>query len=83
MWFLKKTNHLFKNIDLKPSIYFIHSYYVEMTNKKYETSTINFGEKKITTSIQYKNIYGVQFHPEKSGYIGLKTIQNFLTQTKK
>ncbi len=54
-----------------------------MTNKKYETSTINFGEKKITTSIQYKNIYGVQFHPEKSGYIGLKIIQNFLTQTKK
>lgn len=79
----KKTNHLFKNIDLKPSIYFIHSYYVEMTNKKYETSTINFGEKKITTSIQYKNIYGVQFHPEKSGHIGLKIIQNFLTQTKK
>ena len=77
-----KNNNLFKKISPKPSIYFIHSYYAEIKNRKQETSNINFGGKKITTSIQLKNLYGVQFHPEKSGYTGLKIIQNFLTHAK-
>ena len=78
-----KNNNLFKKINNKPSTYFIHSYYAEIENRKQETSNINFGGKKITTSIQLKNLYGVQFHPEKSGYTGLKIIQNFLTHAKK
>ncbi len=78
-----KNNNLFKKINSKPSTYFIHSYYAEIKNRKQETSNINFGGKKITTSIQLKNLYGVQFHPEKSGYTGLKIIQNFLTYAKK
>jgi len=78
-----KNNDLFKKVNLKPSIYFIHSYYVEAKSINYITSTISFGGKKITTSIQYKNLYGVQFHPEKSGHNGLKIIKNFLTQTEK
>ena len=75
-----KTNILFKKIDLKPSVYFIHSYFAEIKNKAYITSTINFGIKKITTSIQYKNLYGVQFHPEKSDYNGVRMIKNFLSK---
>ena len=75
-------NYLFKKLDIKPSVYFIHSYYVEITDKKYITSTINFGDKQITTSIQYKNLYGVQFHPEKSGKNGIKIIKNFLNNIK-
>ena len=78
----KKNNDLFKKISIKPSIYFIHSYYVDTKDKNYVTSTINFGGKKVTTSIQYKNLYGVQFHPEKSGLNGLKIIQNFLNKIK-
>ena len=39
--------------------------------------------KKITTSIQYKNLYGVQFHPEKSSKDGIKIIKNFINQIKK
>ena len=79
----KKTNFLFKNLDLKPSVYFIHSYYVELSDKKFVTSNINFGGKKIVSSIQYKNLYGVQFHPEKSGKNGIKIIKNFLNQVNK
>ena len=78
-----KNNDLFKKVNFKPSIYFIHSYYVEAKSINYITSTISFGGKKITTSIQYKNLYGVQFHPEKSGHNGLKIIKNFLTPTEK
>ena len=78
-----KNNNLFKTINKNPSIYFIHSFYVEVKTKNYITSNIDFGGKKISTSIQYKNLYGVQFHPEKSGSTGLKIIKNFLDKTKK
>ena len=51
-------------------------------NIRYVYSDINFGKKKITTSIQFKNLYGVQFHPEKSGKDGIKIIKSFLNQIK-
>lgn len=76
------NNHLFKKLDSKPSVYFIHSYYADVEDKKYITSSINFGGKEIATSIQYKNLYGVQFHPEKSGQNGIKIIENFLNRIK-
>mgnify|MGYP001254718845 FL=1 len=75
-----KKNFLFKNITHKPSIYFIHSYHVKIKNKSYITSFINFGDKKVVASVQYKNLYGVQFHPEKSGQDGLNIISNFLNK---
>ena len=76
-------NYLFKKLDAKPSVYFIHSYYAEVSQKKYVTSSIDFGGKQITTSIQYKNLYGVQFHPEKSSKNGIRIIKNFLNTIKK
>ncbi len=74
----KKINYLFKGLEKKPSVYFIHSYFADVKNKKIVTSTINFGRKKITSSIQYKNLFGVQFHPEKSSKNGIKIVKNFL-----
>ena len=47
--------------------------------KKFITSHLNFGNKN-TSLIQYKNLYGVQFHPEKSGKNGIKIVKNFLDQ---
>lgn len=75
-----KSNILFKLIGSKSTVYFIHSYYVEPKNQKYITSSIKFGGKKIATSVQYKNLYGVQFHPEKSGKDGINILKNFLNQ---
>ena len=77
-----KTNFLFDQLDTKPALYFIHSFHVEIKDKKYITSSMNFGKKQIVTSIKYKNLYGVQFHPEKSGKNGIKIIKNFLNQIK-
>mgnify|MGYP001268382165 CR=1 FL=1 len=72
-----KKNNLFFKIYQPTTMYFLHSYYVDTKDKKYITSTIKFAKKKIASSIQYNNLYGVQFHPEKSGHIGLKVIKNF------
>ncbi len=62
--------------DLKdPYVYFVHSYYLE-TNEDIVSSYINYG-KKIAVSVEKDNIYATQFHPEKSGEIGLKILRNF------
>ena len=75
-----KKNILFKNFKTRPALYFVHSFFVNPESKQIETSTINFGKKKLVSSIQFQNLFGVQFHPEKSGKSGLNIIKNFLEQ---
>lgn len=77
-----KNNTLFSKLNSKIAVYFVHSFFVKTEKKNLETSTIDFGEKKIVSSIQDKNLFGVQFHPEKSGKDGLKIIKNFLNKIK-
>lgn len=71
-----KNDKIFKDINNLSDFYFLHSYFIK-TKKKFIISTINYG-KTITATIKYKNIYGVQFHPEKSQINGIKIIKNFL-----
>lgn len=72
-----KNSLLFKNIDDSEMLfYFVHSYYFNLKKKEYCSSTI-FYEKKLTASIEKNNIFGVQFHPEKSQVAGLKLLKNF------
>ena len=73
---LKKDSVLFHNLDVINDFYFVHSYSVK-TNESYITSEVDY-EGKFCSSIQKENIYGVQFHPEKSQKAGQKLIQNFL-----
>ena len=65
-----KTSH-------KNNFYFVHSYYVEPKNIKVIKYLINYEEFQIPAIVQYKNIYGFQFHPEKSGEDGLVLLKNF------
>ena len=68
---------LFEYFDLKSDLYFNHSYYCHPYNKEFITSCLN-DDNEIITSIQNQNIYGVQFHPEKSQIAGNIIINNFL-----
>ena len=56
--------------------YFVHSYYFNLQETNKCSSTIFYG-KELTTSVENENIYGVQFHPEKSQSGGLKLLKNF------
>ncbi|MDK2064380.1 imidazole glycerol phosphate synthase subunit HisH [Aliarcobacter butzleri] len=69
------TNDIFKNLE-ENRFYFVHSYHVVCNNQKNILATSNYG-KTFTCSIYKDNIYGVQFHPEKSHKFGMQLLKNF------
>ena len=75
------TSGIFKGITGEPYVYFVHSYFLNAKDKDIVTSTTEYGVT-IDASIQYKNVIATQFHPEKSGDVGLKMLQNFIDMTK-
>lgn len=73
---VKKTDSIFKGID--PSVfYFVHSFALKANDKSDVTATCNYGEI-FCAAVQRNNIYGVQFHPERSQKSGLMIYENFL-----
>lgn len=71
-----KNNLLLKNIKNNSYFYFVHSYYVKPKDKSIILTETEYGERFVS-GIAKDNIYGVQFHPERSGDIGLKLLKNF------
>ena len=66
---------LFKGIENNSMFYFVHSYHINVADR-YILSTTDYGYG-FTSSVYKDNVYGVQFHPEKSSDVGLKFIENF------
>ena len=73
---IKNKDGLFKGIDGSPYVYFVHSYYLDAKDKGIVTSQTNYGTI-IDASVQKGNVFATQFHPEKSGEVGLKMLKNF------
>lgn len=69
-----KENRLLDGVDGK-YVYFVHSYHVDST--EYAISETTYANVTYPSAIHYKNIYATQFHPEKSGEVGLKILKNF------
>jgi len=74
---LKKDCSLFSNIKKKSHFYFIHSYEFITKKKDCIVATTNYGNP-IIASVEKENIFGTQFHPEKSQKSGLIILENFL-----
>jgi len=72
-----KDEKIFKNIENNSHMYFVHSYEFIPEDKSVISATTDYSSK-IVCSIEKENIFGTQFHPEKSDKIGLKIIQNFI-----
>lgn len=73
---IRKENPLLKGIPDKSSFYFVHSYYVAPEDDSIILTTTDYGIE-FTSSIWKDNVYGVQFHPEKSQALGLQLLRNF------
>ncbi len=73
---IKKENDLFKNMDENPRFYFAHSYYVKCRNADDILTTTTYREEFVSSFCK-GNIWGVQFHPEKSHKYGMSIFKNF------
>lgn len=71
------TNLLFQNIPNQMDFYFLHSYYFK-PEPEYTTSLTNYGTE-FASSVNKDNIFGCQFHPEKSQRFGLEILKNFVS----
>ncbi len=67
-----------EGINVGDAIYLTHSYAVTPDNSNHRLAFCNYDGVEVTTVISKSKTYGVQFHPEKSGPIGLKIIKNFM-----
>ena len=72
-----KSSKIFKGIENKAHMYFVHSYEFIPENKNVISATTDYSSK-IVCSVEKENIFGTQFHPEKSDKMGLKIIDNFI-----
>ncbi len=73
-----KDSKIFKNIDNKSHMYFVHSYEFIPSDKNVISATTDYASN-IVCSAEKENIFGTQFHPEKSDKMGLRIIENFIT----
>jgi glutamine amidotransferase len=69
---------IFEGIGSNPEMYFVHSYYMKPSVAEHGLATTTYGDFSFTSVIRQNNVFGCQFHPEKSGKTGLKIIENFV-----
>jgi imidazole glycerol phosphate synthase glutamine amidotransferase subunit len=71
----RSTSRLLANLGSKSYVYFAHSYYVPLTDATVAACTYSL---TYTAVLESGNLFGVQFHPEKSGPLGLRIVKNFV-----
>lgn len=69
---------LWQGLPPRPWVYFVHSYVVVPAAPQLVAATVQHGQQTVTAAIAHKNVVACQFHPEKSGAIGLKILENFV-----
>jgi imidazole glycerol-phosphate synthase subunit HisH len=77
---VKKEASLFNQVNDEAYVYFNHSYYCQPKNSSDVIAETHYGIK-YACAVQHENIFGVQFHPEKSQKVGLQILKNFLELT--
>lgn len=73
-----REGRLFQNLPADPYVYFVHSYYLQAQEPQIVTATCEYGVH-IHASVEKNQVFACQFHPEKSGEVGLKILKNFAT----
>ena len=74
---LKRTDGIFKGLQENPYVYFVHSYYLKAEERQLVSAQTEYGVK-IDAAIQRGNAFATQFHPEKSGRVGLQMLRKFM-----
>ena len=75
---IMKDSKIFKDIENKSHMYFVHSYEFIPEDKSVISATTDYSSD-IVCAVEKENIFGTQFHPEKSDKMGLRIVENFIT----
>jgi glutamine amidotransferase len=75
---VKWKGTILDNIPVNSDAYFVHSFVSEPINESDILSTTNYAGVNFCSAVKHENIYGTQFHPEKSSHIGLSILANFV-----
>jgi imidazole glycerol-phosphate synthase subunit HisH len=75
---IKKAHPLLKTVKANDELYFVHSFYPQPADNAMVVATTTY-EVEFPSAIGYKNLFASQFHPEKSGPVGLQILRNFST----
>ncbi|AYD40098.1 imidazole glycerol phosphate synthase subunit HisH [Clostridium fermenticellae] len=78
---IKKTCEILDGVTEESYVYFVHSFYAEVENTEDLNAVSNYGIE-IPAVVSRRNLFGVQFHPEKSGDIGMHILKNFSKLTR-
>jgi glutamine amidotransferase len=74
---VKEDAKVFRNLPEEPYVYFVHSYYLQAEEPEIVAATTEYGVT-IHASVEKDNVFACQFHPEKSGEVGLAILKNFV-----
>lgn len=72
-----REGRLFRGLPTDPYVYFVHSYYLKAQDRQIVTAQTTYGPD-LDVSVEKENLFACQFHPEKSGRIGLAILRNYL-----
>ena len=78
---LKKDHPIFEDVPDNSHFYFVHSYYADPEDRSLVAGTTDYGVE-FCSAAAWDSVAAVQFHPEKSGSVGLKIYQNFVRYTR-
>ena len=73
---IRQTSRLLAGLGQNPFVYFVHSYYVAPTADEVAAAYCEYGEQFVA-AVEFENVMGTQFHPEKSQTVGLRILANF------
>lgn len=73
---IQKKSKLLEGFENNSRFYFVHSFHIKTNNQDDVLTTSNYGYDFVS-AVEHENIYGVQFHPEKSHKFGMKLLENF------
>ena len=71
-------NTILNRLNSSNSVYFVHSFHAELEHNADCIATCAYNGRKLTAAIMRENVVGLQFHPEKSGAVGITILQNFI-----
>lgn len=74
---VQPSSRLLKGLPQNPFVYFVHSYYLKAENPQHVAAKTNY-IVDIDAAVEHENVFATQFHPEKSGDVGLQILKNFV-----